>query len=55
MRGRRIHVRMRVRVCPELVAWVLGFGADVRVVQPAALRARVARIAGEMARIHRAG
>ena len=54
MRGRRIHVRMRVRVCPELVAWLLGFGADVRVVEPPALRARVARLAARMARAHRA-
>jgi predicted DNA-binding transcriptional regulator YafY len=53
MRGGRIHVRMRVRVCPELVAWVLGFGADVQVVAPAALRERVARIAGRMADVHR--
>ena len=54
MRGGRIHVRLRVRVCPEVVAWVLGFGVDVRVVGPVALRERVARIAGRMARAHRA-
>lgn len=41
-------LRMRVRICPELERWVLGFGAEARVVRPEALRARVARISGEM-------
>ena len=31
MRGGRIHVRLRVRLCPEVVAWILGFGPDARV------------------------
>src|SRR5436190_567371 len=38
VRGGRIHVRLRVRLCPEVVAWILGFGPDVRVVEPKALR-----------------
>ena len=53
MRGGRIHVRMRVRLCPEVLAWVLGFGADVRVIGPPALRERVARVAGQMIKAHR--
>jgi hypothetical protein len=40
-------------MCPELVAWILGFGADVRVVQPPALRERIARVAARMADVHR--
>src|SRR5262249_61899319 len=51
-RGGRIHVRLRVRLDPEVVAWILGFGPDVRVVDPPALRRRVARIAQQMARAH---
>src|SRR5437660_9900649 len=52
VRSGRVHVRLRVRVCPELVAWVLGFGADARVVEPPALRQRIARLVREMARVH---
>jgi predicted DNA-binding transcriptional regulator YafY len=37
-----VVVRLRVRVCHELEAWVLGFGDDARVVRPPSLRARVA-------------
>jgi hypothetical protein len=51
-RGGRVHVRLRVRLCPEVVAWILGFGPDVRVVEPKALRLRIARIARQMARAH---
>src|SRR5438876_1176312 len=42
MRGGRVHVRLSVRLCPEVVAWILGFGPDVRVVEPGALRRRIA-------------
>jgi predicted DNA-binding transcriptional regulator YafY len=49
----RVHVRLRVRLCPEVVAWILGFGADVRVIEPSALRRRIARMAQQMARAHR--
>ena len=52
IRGGRIHVRLRVRVCPELVSWILGFGADVRVVKPPELRRRIARLAQQMAKAH---
>src|SRR5207245_9785620 len=30
----RVHVRLRVRVCPELVSWTLGFGPDAPVIAP---------------------
>ena len=52
VRGGRIHVRLRVRLCPEVVAWILGFGPDVRVVEPKALRRRIARLARQMASVH---
>jgi predicted DNA-binding transcriptional regulator YafY len=52
-RGGRIHVRVRVRLDPEVVAWILGFGPDVRVIEPDSLRRRIARLAAQMARAHR--
>jgi hypothetical protein len=41
-----------VRLCPELVAWILGFGPDVRVIGPPVLRRRIARLSRQMARVH---
>jgi predicted DNA-binding transcriptional regulator YafY len=40
---RRDHVRveLRVGVCPELEAWILGFGEQAAVVAPKELRARI--------------
>lgn len=38
------RVRLRVRSCPELIAWIVGFGPDVRVVAPRSLRDAVAAI-----------
>jgi hypothetical protein len=38
-----VGVRMRVRVCPELEAWILGFGEDAEVVGPRELRERIAK------------
>jgi predicted DNA-binding transcriptional regulator YafY len=38
----RVRVSMRVRVCPEVQAWVLSFGADAEVLQPLGLREAVA-------------
>ncbi len=55
VRGGRVHVRLRVRLCPEVVAWILGFGPDARVVEPKALRLRIARLAKQMAKVHAAG
>jgi predicted DNA-binding transcriptional regulator YafY len=36
-----VVVRMHVRVCPELEAWILGFGEEAQVVGPKALRDRI--------------
>jgi predicted DNA-binding transcriptional regulator YafY len=52
LRAGRVHVRLRVRLCPEVVAWILGFGPDARVVEPKALQRRIARLARQMARVH---
>jgi predicted DNA-binding transcriptional regulator YafY len=49
----RIHVRLRVRLCPEVVSWVLGFGPEARVVGPPSLRRRIAHLARQMAKAHR--
>jgi predicted DNA-binding transcriptional regulator YafY len=38
---------------PELIAWILGFGPDVRIIEPQALRVRIARLAQQMAKVHR--
>ncbi|MBI3596001.1 MAG: WYL domain-containing protein [Nitrospirae bacterium] len=37
LKGGRIRMNLQVAVCPELLAWVLGFGAKVRVVRPESL------------------
>ena len=52
LRAGRVHVRLRVRVCPELVSWILGFGPDVRVIGPPPLKQRIARLTREMAKVH---
>jgi predicted DNA-binding transcriptional regulator YafY len=36
-----VRVRLHVRVCPELEAWIRGFGAEAEVVAPAALREKI--------------
>jgi predicted DNA-binding transcriptional regulator YafY len=38
-----VRVRLHVRVCPELEAWIRGFGAEVEVVAPVGLREKVER------------
>jgi predicted DNA-binding transcriptional regulator YafY len=43
-------LRMRVRTCPELTRWILGFGAEATVVKPASLRKSVARTVAQMNR-----
>ena len=53
LRGGRVHLRLRVRLCPEVVAWILGFGPDVRVVAPRALQRHIAQLAQRMAKVHR--
>jgi hypothetical protein len=52
LRGGRIHVRLKVRLCPEVISWVLSFGPDARVVGPPALRRRIAHLVQQMARVH---
>jgi predicted DNA-binding transcriptional regulator YafY len=54
VRAGRVHVRLRVRVCPEIVSWILGFGPDVRVIEPPSLKQRIAIFAREMAKAHAA-
>jgi len=39
--GGRLRLTLKVAVTPELVGWVLGFGAGVRVLEPPALRTAV--------------
>jgi predicted DNA-binding transcriptional regulator YafY len=41
--GDHVVVRMRVSVCPELVAWILGFGEQAEVLAPAELRGQMAK------------
>lgn len=36
-----VEVHFRVRVCPELENWILGFGGDAEVLAPESLRARI--------------
>jgi hypothetical protein len=38
-----VIVHLRARVCPELKAWILGFGEDAEVLAPAELRDEIAR------------
>jgi hypothetical protein len=47
-----VIVRMRVRVCPEVEAWILGFGEEAEVLAPASLRARTAKKARALAQIY---
>lgn len=54
VRSGRVHVRLRVRVCPELVSWILGFGPDARVIGPPRLKRQIGRLAQRMARTHQA-
>jgi len=54
VRSGRVHVRLRVRVCPELVSWILGFGPDAHVIGPPRLKRQIGRLAQRMARTHRA-
>jgi len=46
----RVIVRMHVRVCPELEAWILGFGEEAEVVGPKGLRERIEKRVGAMGR-----
>lgn len=48
-----IVVELRVRPCPEVEAWILSLGRDAVVLEPDALRERVAAQIADMARKHR--
>lgn len=37
-----VVITLQVRVCPELERWVLGFGEDAEVLEPASLRSKMA-------------
>ena len=52
--GKHLIVRMRVRTCPELEAFILGFGEEVEVMAPTPLRRRIAERAAARDRIYRA-
>jgi predicted DNA-binding transcriptional regulator YafY len=49
-----VVIRLRVRLCPELEAWVLGFGEHAEVLKPQRLRVRVAARARALARTYAA-
>jgi proteasome accessory factor B len=53
-RDDHVMVRMRVRLCPELKAWILGFGADAEVISPPGLRDDIRRSVAAMAMVYRA-
>ncbi len=46
-------VTLQVREEGDVVAWLLGWGTQVRVIEPATLRERLAQEAEQMAQIHR--
>ena len=46
------ELRIRVRQCPELERWALGFGADAEVMQPPELRQKIAETARRMVAIY---
>src|SRR5947209_8908721 len=51
VRAGRVHVRLRVRLCPEVVSWILGFGPAARVVGPPALKRQIATLVRAMYRL----
>jgi predicted DNA-binding transcriptional regulator YafY len=50
-----IEVTLKVRPCPEVEAWILGFGEWAEVLEPAALRRRVGEQAAKMAALYGQG
>lgn len=47
-----VVVRMHVRVCPELEAWILGFGEEAEVLAPATLRAKIAKRVAALSQVY---
>lgn len=45
-----VRVKLRVRICPELEAWILGFGEEARVLAPTSLREKLAERVNAMAK-----
>lgn len=45
-------LKMRLRLCPEVTRWALGFGAEAEVIEPKVLRTRVAGEARRMAALY---
>jgi proteasome accessory factor B len=48
----RVHVSMKVRICPEVIGWILSFGAEAQVVSPPSLRQMIAERVAELARVY---
>ncbi len=48
----RVHLELRVRLCPEVVAWVLSFGPDAQVVSPPRFRSKIASLAKQLANLY---
>lgn len=46
-------LKMRVRHCPELSRWALGFGSEAEVLEPLTLRAEIAAVAEQMATLYK--
>lgn len=44
-----VLVKLQVQICPELIGWILGFGAEAEVLEPAQLRETVRAKIREMA------
>jgi predicted DNA-binding transcriptional regulator YafY len=53
--GHEVRVTLDVHLCPEVEAWVLGFGDEAEVIGPPELRERVAKKARAMARLYEDG
>ncbi len=49
----RVELQFTVDGLEEILRWVLGFGTEVEVVSPPALRAELFRVAAGIARTHR--
>jgi predicted DNA-binding transcriptional regulator YafY len=41
--GNDVRIHLNVRICPEVEAWVLGFGEEAEVLQPQWLRERISK------------
>jgi predicted DNA-binding transcriptional regulator YafY len=52
LEGDRTVVTVRLRVCPEVEAWILAFGEEAEVLSPSALRSRIAKRARAAAEVY---